>query len=265
MQPQDHPLHTCPILPEKYKVYTTHEPSHFNALNKQWTDEAYEALLKEKVATAGEELLSALELIKQYPKSVTFYGSAQLPEDNEYYKKAQRLAARTCELGYAVVSGGGPGIMEAANRGGYETCGYSIGFNIELPSEQVVNPYVTHGKNFQYFFTRKTALHFSSEVFLSFPGGFGTFDETFELITLMQTGKSPRVPVILVGTDFWMPFVEVISKVMLDTFKTISAHDMDLFQVVDDEDAIMDIIKHAPMRNAYKEMRAEKESHAHRV
>jgi uncharacterized protein (TIGR00730 family) len=152
-------------------------------------------------------------------------------------------------LGYAVVSGGGPGIMEGANRGAFEAGGVSIGMAITLPHEQNTNPYVNVELPFYYFYTRKTCMSFSSECYLAFPGGFGTFDEIFELITLIQTGKIAKTPILLVGKAFWQPFVDTIREIMLDKFATISAHDLDLFTVTDDEDFILETIKNAPLRN----------------
>lgn len=185
----------------------------------------------------------------KHEKSVTFWGSARTPEGSEYYEKARRLGRRVGELGYTVVTGGGPGIMEGANRGAFEVGGHSIGATIDLPFEQETNPYVTIEIPFYYFFSRKVILGFSAEAYLYFPGGFGTFDELFEMLTLIQTKKIPPLPLILVGKDFWQPFVDVIKKQMLDTFDTISQEDMDLFQILDDEDKIIEIIKNAPQRD----------------
>lgn len=170
--------------------------------NIQLTSQEIEDNLNQRKNRIIDELKEGISAIRNYPKSVTFFGSARTKSSDKAYKQARYLAGKICREGYAVITGGGPGIMEAANRGTFETCGYGIGFNIELPFEQVINPYVTHGVNFHYFFTRKLAMTFSSEAYVYFQGGFGTLDELFEIITLIQTKKIPKVPIILVGKKF---------------------------------------------------------------
>jgi uncharacterized protein (TIGR00730 family) len=205
-----------------------------------------------RVCEINEEFRQGFNVLldhDKHEKSITFWGSARTPEGSEYYEKARRLGKRIGELGYTVVTGGGPGIMEGGNRGAFEAGAQSIGATIDLPFEQYTNPYVTEEIPFYYFFSRKVILGFSAEAYLYFPGGFGTFDEFFEMLTLIQTKKIPALPIILVGKDFWQPFVDVIKKQMLDTFDTISPEDMDLFQVLDDEDDIVEIIKNAPQRD----------------
>lgn len=199
-----------------------------------------------------EELTTGIRAIRQYPKSVTIFGSARLKPSDKYYQKARSIAGKICELDYAVITGGGPGIMQAANQGTFEKCGSAIGFNIELPFEQNINPYVTHGVNFHYFFTRKVSMTFSGEAYLYLPGGFGTLDELFEILTLIQTKKIPKVPVILVGKDFWEPLVRYFEKSLLENFSTISKSDLKLYTVTDDEDEIIEIIKKAKLRDEYK-------------
>lgn len=159
-------------------------------------------LTDERSNRIANELRMGFRAIRKYPKSVTIFGSARLKRTDPFYIKAQEVGAAICKAGYAVITGGGPGIMQAANQGTFEECGSGIGFNIELPFEQVINPYVTHGVDFHYFFTRKVSMTFSGEAYLYFPGGFGTLDEFFEIVTLIQTKKIPKVPVILVGTAF---------------------------------------------------------------
>jgi len=204
--------------------------------------------INNRTDAVNEELQRGLKAISSYPKSVTFFGSARLEETNQYYKAARSIAGKLCGEGYAVITGGGPGIMEAGNRGTHETCGSAVGFNIELPFEQVINPYVTHGVNFHYFFTRKVSLTFSAEVYMYFPGGFGTLDELFEILTLIQTEKIDRVPVILFGSEFWKPLDEYIKKILLEEHKTISDSDVDLYVITDSEEEVLDIIKNAPIR-----------------
>jgi uncharacterized protein (TIGR00730 family) len=209
-----------------------------------------EANSKRRVAEITTEFRRGFSFIKDHPKTVTFFGSARFKEDHPYYKKARRLGKRISELGYAVVTGGGPGIMEAGNRGAHEGDGneHSLGVCIKLPHEQITNPYVTDGLDFKYFFSRKVILSFSAEAYVYFPGGFGTMDEFFEILTLVQTGKIERVPIVLVGVEYWKPLEDFIKKVLLDKFETISEKDLCLYTITDDEDLVLDIVQKAPLR-----------------
>lgn len=211
----------------------------------------FEEVTKNQAANFEQELLAGFKAIREYPKSVTFFGSARLNEDNEYYQHARELSHRICASGFAVITGGGPGIMEAANRGANETCGYSIGFNIVLPSEQTINKYVTHGVNFQFFSARKMALYYSAEAYLYYPGGYGTLDELFQLLTLIQTEKAPKTPIILVGSAYWNHVDSMIKETLLNEFKTISPEDPSLYSITDDIDEIMGVITRAPLRTDY--------------
>jgi uncharacterized protein (TIGR00730 family) len=200
--------------------------------------------IETKVCIAQEELRQGMDTIEEYQKSVTCYGSARLAPGTEYYEHARSIAGRIVrETGYAIITGGGPGIMEAANRGAFEAGGDSIGLTIVLPHEQHTNPYVTLEIPFYYFFTRKTTLSFSSKILIGFPGGLGTFDEIFEVLTLMQTKKIPKRPVILFGSSFWGPVDAVIKNTLLDEFHTISPEDLDLYTITDDPDHVLEIIK----------------------
>jgi len=218
--------------------------------------------LENRISNVSKELKTGLKAVHKYPKSVTFFGSARLKPSNKYYQFATKLAGEVCKAGYAVVTGGGPGIMEAGNKGTFEACGYGIGFNIELPFEQVLNPYITHNVDFHYFFTRKVSMTFSGEAYVYFPGGFGTLDEFFEIITLIQTKKIPKVPVILVGKKFWEPFIEVFEEKLLKEFGTISKSDLNLYKVFEAEDEsipeILKIIKKAPLRNEVNKLSLKK-------
>ena len=197
----------------------------------------------------NNEIIKGLDFVREHPKSVTFFGSAKFKEDHPYYKKAQSIAKRVVEeLGHAVLSGGGPGIMEGANKGASLGGGHSLGMTIELPTEQRINPYVTESIEFYYFFTRKLSLTFSAEAYLYFPGGYGTLDEFFEILTLVQTGKIEKMPIILVGEDYWRPIEKLLKEHLLEKFKTIEDDDLDLFTITDDEDQIIEIIKNAPLR-----------------
>lgn len=202
----------------------------------------------ERLSTISREFAAGFEIIKNHPRSVTVFGSARFSESHTYYEKARSLAARLSKEGYTVVTGGGQGIMEAANRGAYEAGGDSVGFNIELPFEQTLNSYVTENMPFSHFYTRKVMLAFSAEAYVFFPGGFGTLDEFYELITLIQTYKIPRVPMILVGKEFWTDLHNTMRKVLIDDYQTISPGDLSLYTITEDEDEIVRIINSAPLR-----------------
>lgn len=205
-----------------------------------------------RICVINEEFRQGFDIIKSskdHNKSVTFWGSARLAEGHEDYGRALRLSRRIAgELGYSIVTGGGPGIMEAGNRGAYEMGKPSFGLTIKLPMEQYTNRYVTEEIPFYFFFTRKVLMAYSAEAYLYFPGGFGTFDELFEILTLVQTGKISKVPIILVGKKFWEPLDKMIRETMLKEFETISPEDLNLYTITDDEDEIVRIVKNAPMR-----------------
>lgn len=202
-----------------------------------------------RICVVNEELRQGLEFVENLEKSVTFFGSARLPENHEFYHQAQSLGYRISkELGYAVISGGGPGIMEAANRGAHDAGGQSIGMTIKLPHEQHTNPFVSEEIPFYFFFTRKVTMTYSAEAYLYFPGGFGTMDELFEILTLVQTGKIGKVPIILVGEKFWKPLDNFIKEILLKEYNLISPEDLDLYTITDDEEKIIEILKSAPHR-----------------
>jgi len=207
---------------------------------------------KKRVTLISKEFNNGFEFIKNYPRSVTFFGSARTKEDDVYYKKARELANRVVkELHYSVITGGGPGIMEAVNRGAFEAGGNSLGMTIDLPSEQVTNQYLTDKESFHYFFSRKVCLSFSAEAFIFFPGGFGTLNEFLEILTLVQTNKIPKVPMILVGVSFWAPLEQFFKEVLLKN-KMIDERDISLYTITDDEDQILKTIKEAPIRLGIK-------------
>ena len=207
-----------------------------------------EKAAKKRLSVITKEFKEGFEFIRHYPRSVTFFGSSRFQPDNKHYQTARRIAYALSNAGYAIVTGGGPGIMEAANYGALESGGPSVGLNIEIPNEQVTNPYVTTSINFYYFFSRKVVLSFAAEAYIFFPGGFGTLDEFFEMITLVQTGKIPRVPIILVGSDFWKPLHAFIKKELYEEHKAIDKEDMDIYTITDDEKKIIEIVKSAPQR-----------------
>ena len=213
------------------------------------TRKKMEEIIKKREKISGAEFDKGYNLIKNYPRSVSILGSARFTPDNQYYKKAESLARRIVkELNYTVVTGGGPGIMEAANKGAYEAGGVSLGFAIKLSREQAVNKYLTDHVEFEYFFSRKTLLFFAAESYVYYPGGFGTLDELLEIIALIQTNKINRTPVILVGKEFWTPFANLFKQKLAIENKTIDMADMEIFTIVDSEDEIIEIIKNAPYR-----------------
>lgn len=207
-----------------------------------------DANARKRLSTINSEFRHTFKFLQSYPNSVTFFGSARFPEDNQYYQRARELAKKIVkETGYTVVTGGGPGIMEAANRGAYEAGGKSVGMNIVLPHEQKINEYLTAHVRFYYFFIRKVALSFSAEVYVFFPGGYGTLDEFFEIVTLMQTKKIPPTPIVCVGREFWS-HIKGLSKHLLDDFEAISPGDEDLFRIVDSDEEVIEIIKKTPQK-----------------
>lgn len=173
---------------------------------------------------------------------VTVFGSARFKEGDQYYDQARELGKRLAEEGYAVMTGGGPGIMEAANRGAHEAGGKSIGCNIVLPMEQSLNPYTTTSITFDYFFIRKVMLVKYSSCFIMMPGGFGTMDEMFETLTLMQTDTIKDFPVIALGSDYWNELRPFVEKSLIK-HKTIDPEDLDLVHVTDNIDEVIVIIK----------------------
>jgi uncharacterized protein (TIGR00730 family) len=202
-----------------------------------------DAEMERRMERIDEDFRHAFALIKAHPDTVTFFGSSVLPSSSKYYDQARRLARKIVEeLALTIVSGGGPGIMEAANRGAKEAEGDSIGVAIELPREQVTNKYVTHSDDFYYFFSRKVALTFTAQAYIYFPGGFGTLDELFEILTLKETGKIPQIPVILVGADYWRPLLKFIEGTLHKELDVIPDDYQKLFVQEDDPDKIIDII-----------------------
>ena len=196
------------------------------------------------------EFVQGFELLRDVGLSATFWGSARLKPDNEYYKAAEALAAKLAKKGFAIISGGGGGIMEASNVGAFKVGGKSIGLNIELPFEQKLNPYTNHSLQFHFFFSRKVMLTYASEVYVYFPGGFGTLDELTEIITLIQTRKIRQIPVILYGKEFWTPLMRYFEQDLVKKFGTVSAEDMAIFEVVDSVDeAYKYITKHVSIKS----------------
>lgn len=181
------------------------------------------------------EFVDGFEKLAKIGPCVSIFGSARTSNESNYYQLAEDCARILTERGYGVISGGGPGIMEAANKGAYEAGGKSVGLNIELPFEQFHNKYIDRDKmmEFDYFFVRKVMFMKYSQGFIVLPGGFGTMDEMFEALTLIQTGKIARFPIVLVGTAYWGGLMEWVNHTMLRTEKNINPEDMNLFRLVD--------------------------------
>jgi len=189
------------------------------------------------------EFVEGFELMSQVERPVTVYGSARTKPDEPYYQKAVEFGRKLAQAGFSVVTGGGGGIMEAANRGAFEAGGVSLGLNIHLPAEQIPNPYVNFRMNFDYFFARKVMFVRYALALVCFPGGYGTLDELFETLTLIQTQKTKPSPVVLIGEEFWQPLVDWLRGTLLHRYRTISASDLELFLLTDDLDAAVEHIK----------------------
>lgn len=202
----------------------------------------------DRLAEINSEFSKGFEFLKSYPKSVTFFGAHQANSGDPDYEDASKLAGRIVkELDYSVITGGSSGIMEAANKGAFEADGQSLGLHIDLPTEQVANKYTTAGVNFHYFFVRKVCLAFAAEAYIFYPGGYGTLDEFFEIITLVQTGKISKAPIICVGSEFWNKLKGFIEAEILGQNK-IQSEDLDLFTITDSHDEVLEIVKNAPVR-----------------
>jgi uncharacterized protein (TIGR00730 family) len=220
-----------PTEDEKFLESTAHEPDAAAFTHSDpW-----------RVLRIMGEFVQGFDTLAEVGKAVTIFGSARVTEDDPMYQAARELAARLSREGFAVITGGGPGIMEAANRGAVEADGQSIGCNIELPFEQGMNQYVEIAVNFRYFFVRKTMFVKYAEAFVIFPGGFGTLDELFEALTLIQTGKIHNFPIVLYGSDYWQGLLDWIKDTLLAEGK-ISPEDLDLLAITDSPEEACRII-----------------------
>ncbi|HMW38850.1 MAG: TIGR00730 family Rossman fold protein [Saprospiraceae bacterium] len=190
------------------------------------------------------EFVEGFETMNNLGPCISIFGSARVKEGHPHYELARRIAARLTEEGFGIITGGGPGIMEAANRGAFESNGISVGLNINLPFEQFHNRYIDNDKNLhhRFFFVRKVMFVKYSQAFIAMPGGFGTMDELFEVLTLTQTKKINKTPIILVGTDFWSPLKEWINQTLSENYGYINKQDLDLMPIVDDAEQVVGII-----------------------
>lgn len=196
-----------------------------------------------KIFKIMSEFVNGFERMQQIGPCVSIFGSARTKPENKYYKLAEEIAFKLTQEGYGVITGGGPGIMEAANKGAKRGGGNSVGLNINLPFEQKPNDYIDRDKSidFNYFFVRKTVFLKYSQGFIGMPGGFGTIDELFESLTLVQTNKIAEFPVVLVGREYWEGLIDWIKKTMLHQEHNINESDLDLFKIVDTAD---EAVKH---------------------
>ncbi|RVT73464.1 TIGR00730 family Rossman fold protein [Flavobacterium sufflavum] len=190
------------------------------------------------------EFVNGYENMGRIGPCVSIFGSARTKPEDKYYQLAEKIAFKISKAGYGVITGGGPGIMEAGNKGAHLGGGTSVGLNIELPFEQHFNPYIDPDKNlnFDYFFVRKVMFVKYSQGFVVMPGGFGTLDEMFEAITLIQTKKIARFPIILVGSSYWSGLMDWIKAVLVEQEQTVGADDLKLIKIVDNEDEVVEVL-----------------------
>ena len=217
------------------------------------TSEEKKIANRDRIAIIKKEFENGFKFLEKVPKSVSIFGSSRFKPGDLYYEHARTLSGRIVkELNYAVITGGGPGIMEAANRGAFEAKGTSLGLTIDIPHGQKTNHFLTDSIDFYYFFSRKVCLSFAAEAYIFYPGGFGTLDECFEILTLVQTGKINPVPVILAGLDYWREFDLLIKKMLVEKFGTVSLEEINLYTITDNPDEIIEIIKNADVREGLK-------------
>ena len=208
-----------------------------------------------QIPVISQELQTAADTLQEIGWGVSVFGSARTKAHHQYYELAEELGQRLAQAEIPVIAGGGPGIMEAANKGAYEAGGRSVGLNIRLPRETTNNSYQTHSLQFEYFYSRKATFFMHSAAYVALPGGFGTLDELFEALTLVQTHKNPPAPIVLVGTKFWAGLLEWI-KDQLISHAYISPNDVNLITLTDDLDEVMQIIQSCCSDLAYQETEA---------
>lgn len=230
---------------------------------KNWLDSITNENLNpedvERSLRYAKDLEQGLAKVRTYAQGVSIFGSARLPEDGKWCQLAEKLGFMLAQNGHAVISGGGPSIMQSANKGAYEAGGRSIGLNIELPHEQHINPYVTDSIEFHYFFARKVMLTISSKVYVFFPGGFGTLDEFSEILILMQEGKMPKMPMFLIGKSFWKPLDRYFALKMTP-LKTIKDSDRKIYRITDDIDEVVKAADKIGHRSIYDNIYNDHES-----
>jgi len=205
-----------------------------------------------RVLRVMAEFIDGWQFLADFKKTISFFGSARFKEGDPWYEEARKLGGMLAKEGFAIVTGGGPGIMEAGNRGSFEAGGDSVGINIKLPFEQRINPYVKKSTAFHYFFIRKVMLSYAARAYVFFPGGFGTLDEAFEILTLIQTKKiSDKIPVVLVGKEFWDPINDWLHEEIFSRLHAIDEQDLRLYTIVDTAEEAFEIVKNAPPREEF--------------
>ncbi len=207
---------------------------------EQIADQKLNAEDVERSLRYAKDLEQGLAKVRTYAQGVSVFGSARLAPNSKYCKLATKLGFLLAQNGHSVITGGGPGIMEAANKGCYEAGGRSIGLNIQLAHEQHINPYVTDEMEFHYFFARKVMLTMSSKVYVFFPGGFGTMDEFSEILILMQENKMPKMPMFLIGKSFWKPLDKYFYEKFERQMKTIAKGDRSIYRITDNIEEVVE-------------------------
>ncbi len=210
-----------------------------------------------RVMRIGAEFVHGINALAELGAAITVFGSARTPRHHPMYKAARELGGLLAKAGFAVITGGGPGIMEAANRGAVEAEGVSVGCNIELPMEQHINPYVQIAVNFRYFFVRKMMFAKYAEGFVLFPGGYGTLDEMFEALTLIQTDKLSHFPVVMIGRSHWQGLIDWLRETVLSS-RYIAEEDLGLFRLTDSPEEACDWILEAYQSESWKQHEAKK-------
>lgn len=207
-----------------------------------------------RLITVVDEFENAFDILGKYPNTVTIFGSARLPQEHPVCRAAFAVGWALAKHDFAIVTGGGGGVMQAANHGAKKGDGVSIGFNIHLPMEQKLNEYTTESYRFEHFFSRKIAMTLDASAYIYFGGGFGTFDELFEILTLTQTGKIPRVPIILYGKDYWSGLDAFIRDTLIKEYETVEPIDRELYTITDDIALIVEKIQAQTREEAREEM-----------
>ncbi len=228
------------LVPHLFAVFPGVEVCHVD--EKQYVVDALSIDESWRIFRIMAEFVEAIETLSQVKHAVSIFGSARTKPNDPYYRKAELLAQRLVEKGFGVITGGGPGVMAAANKGAAEAGGQSVGMNIRLPFEQKPNPYANVSIDYKYFFIRKVMFVKYAVAYVILPGGFGTMDELFEALTLIQTKRIKSFPVILMGCEYWKGLFDWLRKTMLRD-KMISSDDLELFQMIDDPDEAVKLIQ----------------------